>query len=336
MDQLQIGVIGLGFGQFLVRTLAHLDEARLVAVADRADNLPGGIDAYAARYGAKAYRESSEMLQSEDLDAVIIATSPRYRPDIVRDVARRGLPMFVEKPWASNLEQAHALAEICQQYRAQVMIGFSFRFLPAITRLRELMDNELGVGWMLNGEYCFDWLPPSDHWLWQPDNGNGFLNENSGHLFDAVCYLMGKPVSVMAESVNFRGSPSAEGAAITLRFENGSAASLTVGGFGAGAIRAYPRINIFTAGGQAHLQGQGHIWDSLTWATRDSTSTHTYSEAPEALGNTRYRYAIQHFIECVREGKPPAAGIKDGIQAVALAEAVYKSARTGLKVDIRL
>jgi predicted dehydrogenase len=189
---------------------------------------------------------------------------------------------------------------------------------------------------MLNGEYCFDWLPPSDHWLWQPDNGNGFLNENSGHLFDAVCYLMGKPVAVMAESVNFRGSPSAEAAAITLRFENGSAASLMVGGLGAGAIKAYPRINIFTASGQAHLQGQGHIWDSLTWATRGSAATQTYSEAPEVLGHTRYRHAMQHFIACVRSGETPSASIEAGIQAVALAEATYESARTGQRIRVRL
>jgi predicted dehydrogenase len=131
VDQIRIGIIGLGFGQYLVRTLAHLDEARLVAVADRTANPPGGIDAYAARYGAKPFRDASDMLQYEDLDAVIIATSPRYRPEIIRDAAQRGLPMFVEKPWASNLDQARALAEICQQHRVQVMVGFSFRFLPA-------------------------------------------------------------------------------------------------------------------------------------------------------------------------------------------------------------
>lgn len=98
--------------------------------------------------------------------------------------------MLVEKPWATNLEHARHLAQICETYDAKVMVAFSFRFHPAIVKLRPLMEHELGQGWLLNGEYLFNWIPPSDSWLWDPHNGNGFFNENSGHLFDAVCYAI--------------------------------------------------------------------------------------------------------------------------------------------------
>ena len=332
MDKIRFGVIGLRFGRNLVSTLAHLDDAQLIAVADRSTEFPLGIEAYAARYGAKAYKDSGTMLEHEELDAIIVATSPRRRAEVIEQAAKLNLPMFVEKPWATNLDHAQELATLCKQHNATVMLGFSFRFLPAITRLKALMAGELGAGWMLNGNYTFSWIVPSEHWLWSPENGNGFFNENSGHLFDAVCYLMGKPVSVMAEGGNFTNSPSEDSAAVTMRFENGGIAALTIGGIGTGAISNYPQINVYTANGQAQLNGEGHIWKSLNWTTRGDATTQTLTTSPEALGDTRYTHAIKHFIECIRSGEQPTATIEDGVTAVALAEAVYESARTGKKV----
>ena len=243
--------------------------------------------------------------------------------------------MFIEKPWASNLEHARKLAAICQQYDATVMTGFSFRFHPAIVYLKELMDNSLGPGYLLNGEYLFNWLPPADFWLWDPQNGNGFFNENSCHLFDAVCYLMGEPVSLFAEVSNFNNSPGPEVAVITLRFSNGATAALTIGGLGTSAYHTFPRINLVTANGQAHLSGREHIWESLTWASRDESITRQLIAPPEMLGRTRYTDALEHFFECVRNKQKPSATIEDGIQAVEIAMAINESVRTGQKVSIK-
>jgi predicted dehydrogenase len=187
---------------------------------------------------------------------------------------------------------------------------------------------------MLNGEYVFSWVPPAGHWLWDPANGNGFFNENSCHLFDAVCYLLGDPVSVMAEAINPMAAPSENAASITLRFADGAIAALTVGGVGAGAMREYPRIDVVTANGQARLSGREHIWDRLSWATRDGDAVQAILRPPEALGHTRYTHAFRHFFECIRAGVQPSVSVEDGVKTVALAMAVYESARTGSKVHL--
>ena len=135
-------------------------------------------------------------------------------------------------------------------------------------------------------------MPPAESWLWDPQNGNGFFNENSCHLFDAVCYLLGRPVSVMAQATNPMGAPSENAAAITVRFADGAIAALTVGGVGVGAVRQFPRIEVVTANGQARLSGREHIWDRLEWATRDDESVRTLLRPPEALGSTRYTHAF--------------------------------------------
>ena len=334
MKRFKVGVVGLRFGQFLVRALAHLEGAQLVAVADRNPSIAEGLDAYAARYGARAYRSSLDMFANESLDAVAIATAPKARAAVIEQAAERGIAMFVEKPWATNPRHAAQLAEICQRHDATVMLGFSFRFHPAIMRLRQLMDGELGEGWMLNGEYVFDYLPSEDSWFWDPENGNGMFNENSCHLFDAVCYLMGKPVSVMAEAVQFVGRPSEEAAAISLKFESGAIAALTVGGYGANAHWDYPRIDVASAHGQARLRGRHHMWESLTWAKRGGDTVRTFTQPPEILGTTRYTHAFTHFLKCLRSGEQPSATMQDGMLSVAIADAVTRSARSGQKITL--
>lgn len=335
MDNIRIGIVGLRFGQNLARTLAPLAGVKLVALADRRTHFEQGLDAYATRVGAKAYTDAVTMLEQEALDAVVVATSPKYRAPIIEAAAQRGLPIFVEKPWAANTAHARQLADLCDRLNATVMVGFSFRFLPAITRLKTLLQTDLGSPRMLNGNYAFAWIPPADYWLWDAESGGGFFNENSLHLFDAVCYLMGQPISLMAEANSFTGSPSEDAACVTLRFENGGIAALTIGGVGTRAFKNYPSISLFTANGQAQLSGHEHIWASLTWTTHAVDTTQNFFAAPEALGSTRYTIAMQHFLECVRTATKPASTIEDGILAVTLAEAVYQSARTGKKVSLR-
>jgi predicted dehydrogenase len=324
---LRIAVIGLKFGYHHVQTLLTMHGVELVAVADRHSDAE-----YAARYGIRVYSDALEMMRHEKPDAVSICTSPKPRPALIEYAAKHGIAMFIEKPFASNLEQARHLAHLCEQHQARVMLGFSFRYHPAIQRLHELLGSTLGRGLVLNGEYIFDWLPDRHGWTWQADNGNGFFNENSCHLFDAVCHLLGEPVSVMAEGLNVNGSPSEEAAAITMRFANAAIASLTIGGLASGAFKTYPRINLITQHGQAHLQGHEHIWESLTWATRDNPELHHLHANPEFLNNTRYTLAFEHFVQCLQHNQQPTATVQDGVRAVAIAEAVYESIRTGQKI----
>ena len=336
MDKIRIGVIGLRFGRQLVRTLANMEDADIVALADRSFDGPEGLYNYAAHYGAAAYLDGVEMMRSEDLDAVVLCTSPSTRAELMRCAISEGVAMLVEKPWATNVKHAKELAALCKDSSAPVMTAFSFRYHPAIVHLRQLMAGSLGPGWLLNGSYIFNWQPDPDGWLWDPDNGGGFINENSCHLFDGVCSLLGKPVSVMAEASTRLHAPSENTAAVTLRFENGAIAALTLGGVGAQAQRAFPRMEVVTVNGQAILTGHEHVWTDLEWTTRSGDAMRREYRTPEGLGNTRYTDAFNHFFYCIRTGEQPDSGVNAGVTSVAIAMAVYESVRTGKKVTLKL
>ncbi len=335
MERIRIGVVGLGFGRHHVRTLANMEEAHLVAAADDRVGGPDPPEAFAAAHGAAFYAGGLRMMERERLDAVSLCVSPRHREPLLAEAVRRGLAVIVEKPWAADLAQARRLAALCKASTAPVMTAFSFRFHPALVRLRELLGGELGAPWALAGQYVFDWRPPAGHWLWDPANGGGFFNENSCHLFDAVCALLGRPETVMAETGTFAGSPSADTAVLSLRFAGGAVAALTVGCLGAAPFLDFPRIEVFTVHGQARLSGRHHIWESLAWARRDATEQRSFTAPPESLGTTRYTHAFRHFFDCIRSGRAPEATPADGVTAVAIAEAIRESAASGSRAAVQ-
>jgi myo-inositol 2-dehydrogenase/D-chiro-inositol 1-dehydrogenase len=325
VDAIRIAVIGLGFGQFHVQTLANLPDYRLVAVADRSASRD--LSFYEAKYNLKGYQNALEMLEQEELEAVVISTSPKGRAPLLEAALARKLAIFVEKPWATNVIQARQWAALCQD--APVMLGFSFRFLPVVQKLHALIASDLGQPWIAQAAYLSSYLPPSDAWVWDAENGGGYFNENSCHLLDILTYLMGESVSVYAKGTRFAGRPSEESAAVTLEFASGAAASMLFGGSGAPAHSNYPHLNLITAAGQAQLLGQDHIFTALHWATRDDSELRVLQTQPERLSETRYVNAFKHFAACIRAGTMPESSVNDGVRAVKLAEAIYTSVRTG-------
>jgi predicted dehydrogenase len=328
---LRIGVVGLGFGLQHVRTLANLADAQLVAVSDRNNSQ---LESVAQKYGATPYRDALEMIEKEGLDALSICTAPHTRAGLIEAAAKKNLPMLIEKPWSASVEQGKQLQALCGE--ALVMPAFSFRFHPVVVRLKTLLESELGNGWILNGNYLFGWNPPSEGWLWKKDSGGGFFNENSCHLLDVICYLLGEPISVMAEATNPQNSPSENAAALSIAFASGAIAALTLGGVGAGAWKETGRIDLIAEKGQARLTAREHVWEKLEWTRRGDDSVQTLHSNPEALGETRYSHGFRHFLQCIKTGEKPTATLADGLRCVALAEAIYKSAHTGQKVKITL
>lgn len=328
--RVRMGVVGLAFGEFHVRTLAAMPEVDLMGVADHNGDR---CERVASQYSCRGFEDAAEMVDALELDALSICVSPRSRASVLSLAIEHDLALFVEKPWAAHSRQAAELSEICAGSRQPIMTGFSFRFHPAVRRARDLVRGELGAVRLGNGSYVFEWLPPADAWLWDPENGGGFFNENSCHLFDVICTLAGTPVELFAWGVSSGDRPSEVGATVALRFESGGTVTLSVGGVGARAQANYPWLETFTEQGWLRVTGSNHVWHRVEWARRGEEAAQVMDAAPEQLGRTRYTDAFEHFVDCVRSGRTPEAGVRDGMVMVRIAEAIRESVRTGRPVE---
>lgn len=326
---IRFGVAGLSFGQFHVKTLVNLEGALLTAVADPRKEIS---DSIAQQYNVEPFYDGIEMIESGKIDAVNICVPPSHRQALLEAAVKKGIAVFLEKPLAANTEQARLLKKISEKSQKPVMTGFSFRFHPAVVKLKELIDTELGAVLAAHGSYVFDFLPPAERWLWDTQNGGGLFNENSCHLFDLVMDLMGEPVKVKASGGSWFGRPSEEASAVSLEFREGNIASLMVGGIGSGGNHQFPTLDLYCVNGSARLIGRDHSWHEIEWSIRGESNMQRMTMDPEQLGRSRYSDSLELFIEAINGEIPVASDVDDGIRSVILAESVYDSIRNDKSV----
>ncbi len=138
------GVMGRGHAEFIRDFLSN---AQVVAVSDvdvvRAQALALDIDSSGT---VAAFAEPTKMIAESGVDAVIIASPDHLHVEHLRVAMSAGLDILCEKPIATNLEDARAIASEIQAYelisgQARVHFGFMRRFDPSYLKLRELMES---------------------------------------------------------------------------------------------------------------------------------------------------------------------------------------------------
>lgn len=126
MKDVSFAVIGSGFmGSVLARVGAELPYARCVGAADidlsRAVNL-------VSAFGGKAYKNYEELLDHEKPDSVIIATPEPLHLAPVVAAAQSGCQVFVEKPICTSLAEADCIIQACKEANVRLMVGYILRF----------------------------------------------------------------------------------------------------------------------------------------------------------------------------------------------------------------
>lgn len=143
----KIGVVGLGFRiETLLRTLLQELEGqgKLVAVVDKLDKTtlcerrPLVAEAIA---GATFYETVEEMLDKEDLDGVMIGTRCSTHTKLACPVLEKGIPLFLEKPVCTTMEDWERLHAYEATRNHQVMVSFPLRNTRIVRRVREIVQS---------------------------------------------------------------------------------------------------------------------------------------------------------------------------------------------------
>jgi predicted dehydrogenase len=126
VEEITFGVIGAGFmGNILARVGYESPYAHCIAAADvNFENAQKLVEAY----GGVAYEDYDEMLEHTCPDTVIIATPEADHREPVVAAAQKGVHIFVEKPFATTLEDAEAMIQTCQDKGVKLMVGHILRF----------------------------------------------------------------------------------------------------------------------------------------------------------------------------------------------------------------
>ncbi len=244
--QLAVGFIGVGnyASSMLLPHLAGLDTVRLGHVATTRSL--SAINAQ-RRFGfATASTTADAVLADSSLDAIFIVTRHHTHADLVCRGLRAGKAVFVEKPLAlTDDELQRILQAVAETGNDRLMVGFNRRFSPLLRQLRARFGTA-GAG--LTARYLVNaGRLEADSWYLNRDlEGSRFTGEG-GHFIDTLSWWIDSlPIEVYAMA-----GPERDDVQATLRFENGSVATIS---YVTGGNTRYPKESLeFASAGMTAL-----------------------------------------------------------------------------------
>ena len=227
MDKVRLGIIGLGsIGKRHAKIASAMNECELVSVCDAEKK----AEKAAETLGVKFYTDYQEMIEKEVLDGVIISVPSNLHVPVGITCAKRGLPILVEKPLATNLAEADRLIEAVKQNRVRLLVGHHKRFHPSVEFTRNMIKGGQ-IGRLVGVTMICAWLRPMEYFQisWRKNKGGGPILINLIHDIDNLRYMCGEVIRVYAEISNeVRKFPVEDSACVSLRLENGGLANIFI------------------------------------------------------------------------------------------------------------
>mgnify|MGYP001147280712 CR=1 FL=1 len=126
-DTIGIGILGAGFmGALHARALSQLHGVRIVAASDPALGKP--LELPGQKDPLILFSDHRELLQREDIQAVVIATPEYLHREMAVDAAQAGKHILLEKPIATTLEDADAIIRAAEKGGVKLMMAHLLRY----------------------------------------------------------------------------------------------------------------------------------------------------------------------------------------------------------------
>ena len=358
-EKLQFGLLGCGMmGQEHIHNLILTgSDVAVIAEPDQ------GMKSKARELVRNATIVDSleELLASKQLDALVIAT-PNYQhaDQLLKILATSELPVLIEKPLVTNIEEVSRIREAAAAHPAPVWVGMEYRFMPPMVNFRQQLKNgAIGELTMLSiREHRYPFLRKVNDWNRFNKNSGGTLVEKCCHFFDLMRLLLAdEAVRVMAsagqnwnhldEEYDREKPDILDNAFVIVEFRSGKRAMLDLCMFAQGSRYEQEVCAIGNRGKlECLIPGPKELWKDQQAKPRvilsprrpigpvDSeieidaeilaAGSHTGSTYFEHLG----------FQQAILGNGPVEVGIEDGLKAVVLGMAAQESARTGRVIKI--
>ena len=336
MNVVPVGVIGLGLrGTMFARALGHNPGAKLVGVCeiDPIRRRQGAAD-----YGVPGFATPRELCALPDLRAVIVATPDPLHREAVEAAAERCLAILVEKPLATTLQDAEAMAAAVRRGGAPCQVAFENRWNPPYLAAKEaIVRGDVGTVLSLNSRINDRIDVPLSMLRWGAASSPGWFLLS--HTVDLARWLSGRePVRVYAQGQKAvllsKGLDTYDTLQAIVTFEGGLSAVFEASWILPETMPMIVDVKYEIIGSDGalyidwHDQGLHHVtkagYQHPIVANRDVHGRPTGMPT----------WMLDSFITSVATGAKPLATLDDGLAAVRVVEAIHRSARSGTVVEV--
>ena len=313
MSNLRVAVIGCGGrGRGHMKILSEFDDTDLVAVCDLVEAARNSAaDAFSV---PNRYESIDELLNSETLDAIFVATPAHLNGEAALPCFERGVHTLLEKPPGMSVSETEALRSAAERTGAKGMVGWNRRFHPIIVEAKRQVTAR-GPVTQIVGEFHKSITRLTGRF---PEHlmDNMFL-ETPIHALDTIRAVAEADVQEVHSVVQRAISDYKDVHAALILFDNGCVAQ-HIANYTTDA--RLERYEIHGRDISAYLEGVSH-----GTVFCDGTQ-HKLTEAGTGGTVEQNRY----FLDCVKSDTPvsfPAANLDEAVKTMQLAEDILNGLR---------
>ena len=138
---LKVGVFGVGhLGKFHINNWKEIPGVELVGFFDPDDKNAAQVS---AKYNLKRFDDADKLLKK--IDAADIAAPTDHHYHLCEKAIKKGKHVFIEKPFANSMEEAHALVKLVKESNIKLQVGHVERFNPAFLAVKDLELNPMFI-----------------------------------------------------------------------------------------------------------------------------------------------------------------------------------------------
>jgi predicted dehydrogenase len=326
-----IGVIGAGYwGPKHVRNFSSLPDARMWGVADTDQQRLAAIRTQYPHL--RLTRDYRKLLESSEVDAVVVATPLRTHARIAREALTLGKHVLVEKPVAASEQEARELLDLARSTGRVLMVGHTFLYHPAVRVLRDIVQHgELGDIYYVHAQRL-------NLGLFQRDIN--VVWDLAPHDVAILMYVLAmEPIAATARGYCYVQPGIEDVAHLDLLFPNDVHASIHLSWLDPNKVRrmtivgsrkmavyddveTLEKIRIYDKGVEAppHTSGFGEF--QLSYRYGSITIPHVLSDEPLQI-------ECDHFLQCIKSESVPLTDGCNGLTVVRVLEAAQASLASG-------
>jgi predicted dehydrogenase len=347
MRKARIGIIGVGWWG----TVGHLEpllkdeKAEVVAISSRTE---AKVRERAQKYNiARYFTDYREMIDTCELDGVVIATTPNVHYEQGCYALEHNLNVLIEKPFVLKADQAEHLARLAEARGKFVTVCHPLIYSAAMDTARRLVQEELGKILLIDAHFSqrvidlfradvpgmfgqreAGYPVPDCNSYADPDIcGGGEGHAQASHIIGSILWLTGLVPEVVYAQMNPLDTQVDVVDVISVKFKGGALGSITANGMM--PQRCYVHM--------LHIQGENGylILDDLMNTITIRTSKDTSLRMLKV--DTRYPYRDNlppNFVRALLGEEPMVVGTDIAVNEVRILDGAYRSNDTGIPIVV--
>jgi len=188
---IKVALIGAGkMGISHLSILGAHPDVEIVGVVDTSKLVTDVLGKYTP---FNCYKDYNTMLDIAKPDAVFVSTPTKFHTNIVYELVKRNIHVFVEKPFCLNVYEGAELVNLVKQKKLVNQVGYHNKFIGTFEEVKEIIRKGfLGDIQHFIGESYGPVVVKKKQSSWRssPEEGGGCLMDYASHVIDLINYLI--------------------------------------------------------------------------------------------------------------------------------------------------